>query len=343
MRAATLVALGGVDQIVVQDVPAPILRTPHDVRVELRAAALNHLDLFVLGGLPGIDFTFPHIIGADGAGVVTEVGESVTMVKPGDRVIINPGVSCNTCLRCLSGDQVACDRYGILGEHYPGTLAEEIVVHEANLAPLPAERSWAEGAAFSLATLTAWHMVVERAAVRPGEWVLVWGVGGGVSQTAMRIAKMMGATVVVTSSSDDKLERAKALGADFGINHQHTRVSKEVRRLSGRRGVDVVIENVGEATWEESIKCLDKHGRIVTCGGTTGPRLVTDVRPLFWHQFTIMGSTMGTAKDYHAIARLLARGELIPVVDSVHSLEDARDAYRQLCAGERFGKVVVEL
>lgn len=343
IRAATLVALGSADQIEVQEVPVPDLHGPNDVLVEVRAAALNHLDLFVLGGIPGVELRFPHIVGSDGAGVVTEVGQDVTRVTPGDRVIINPGVSCYQCERCIAGEQVACDTYGILGEHYPGTVAEQIVVHEANLAPLPGECGWAEGAAFSLVTLTAWHMVIERAKVRPDDWVLVWGIGGGVSLTAMRIAKLAGATVIATSSSDAKLARARELGADFVINHREADVPKTVRQLADRRGVDVVIENVGEATWADSLLSLDKHGRLVTCGGTTGSRLITDVRPLFWHQFTIMGSTMGTAQDFRAIAAVLARGELVPVVDGVFPLDDVRSAYHRLEDPARFGKVVIAL
>ena len=312
----------------------------------MRAAALNHLDLFVIRGLPGITFQFPHILGADGAGVIDAVGAGVTALRPGDRVLINPGVSDYTCEFCRAGEHSLCVRYGIMGEHRPGTMAELVTVPAHNVLPIPdldPPLTWPEAAAFSLVTLTAWRMVVTRAQVKAGEWVLVWGIGGGVSLSAMRIAKQLGATVVATSSSDAKLERAKALGADYTLNHQSLKIAKEVRALTGKRGVDVVVENVGEATWGESLRCLAKGGRVVTCGGTSGPQLVTDVRPLFWHQFTILGSTMGNATEYREVVRQLGLGRLRPIVDAVYPLARVRDAYERLEHGAQIGKVTVEI
>lgn len=328
------------------DIPPAPSPGPDDVRVSVRAAALNHLDLFVIRGLPGISYEFPHILGADGAGVIEAVGAAVTAVRPGDRVLINPGVSDYTCEFCRAGEHSLCVRYGILGEHRSGTMAELVTIPAHNVLPIPdldPPLTWPEAAAFSLVTLTAWRMVVTRAQLKAGEWVLVWGIGGGVSLAALRIAKQLGAKVIATSSSDAKLERARELGADFTLNHRTQQISREVRALTGKRGVDVVVENVGEATWGESLRCLAKGGRVVTCGGTSGPRLVTDVRPLFWHQFTILGSTMGNAAEYREVVRQLGLGRLRPILDAVYPLARVREAYERLEQGGKIGKVAVEV
>ena len=328
------------------DVPPSPPPGPDDVRVAVRAAALNHLDLFVIRGLPGIAYELPHILGADGAGVIDAVGSGVTAVRPGDRVLINPGVSDYTCEFCRAGEHSLCVSYGILGEHRPGTMAELVTIPAHNVLPIPdldPPLTWPEAAAFSLVTLTAWRMVVTRAKLVAGEWALVWGIGGGVSLTALRIAKQLGAKVIATSSSDAKLERARELGADFTLNHQTQKIAREVRALTNKRGVDVVVENVGEATWGESLRCLAKGGRVVTCGGTSGPQLVTDVRPLFWHQYTILGSTMGNAAEYHEVVRQLGLGRLRPIVDAVYPLARVREAYEWLERGGQIGKVTVRL
>ena len=346
MRACVIRATGGLERIEVADVAAPgspALLGARDVRVAIRAAALNHLDLFVVRGLPG-EYRFPHILGSDGAGVVETAGTDVTTVKPGDAVMINPGIWDGTCDFCRAGEHSLCVNYQVLGEHVPGTLAESVLVPEDNLARVPAldpPLSWAEAAAFSLVSLTAWRMIVTRARVESGETVLVWGVGGGVSLAAMRIAKLRGARVIVTSSSDAKLAQARQLGADVTLNHRTQSVAHEVRALTARRGVDVVVENVGEATWEDSLRCLAKGGRLVTCGATSGPRVVTDVRRLFWNQYTILGSTLGNATDYEAVVRVLSSGALRPLVDRVYPLAEARTAFERLARGEQLGKVVV--
>ena len=346
MRACVLRATGGLDRVEIADVPAPgspALLGPREVRVGLRAAALNHLDLFVVRGLPG-EHRFPHVLGSDGAGVVETVGPDVTTVKPGDPVMINPGIWDGTCEFCRAGEHSLCVNYQVLGEHVPGTLAEAVMVPEENLAKIPSldpPLTWAEAAGFSLVSLTAWRMVVTRARVQPAETVLVWSIGGAVSLAAMRIAKLRGARVIVTSSSDDKLAWARQLGADVTLNYRTQSVAKEVRTLTDRRGVDVVVENVGEATWEDSLRCLAKGGRLVTCGATTGPRAVTDVRRLFWNQYTILGSTLGNAAEYAAVVRVLSSGALRPQVDSIYPLADARAAFERLARGEQLGKVVV--
>ncbi len=349
MRAFVIRGHGDRSQLEITEVPDPAVVNDGDVRVKLKAAALNHLDLWTLKGLPGLSLSFPHILGGDGAGVVDEVGARVSRVKLGDRVMINPGVSCHKCEYCGAGEHSLCDSYGLLGEHLPGTMAEYIVVPEQNLELMPdlspphEQLTWPEAAAYSLVTLTAWRMLVTRARLRPGETVLIWGVGGGVSVTALKIAKLLGATVFVTSSSDAKLEAAAAMGADATVNYQTADVAKEIRRLTNKRGVDVVVENVGAATWEKSLRVLAKRGRLVTCGATTGPSVVTDVRRMFWFQWTIMGSTMGNVSEYAEIIKMLGQGHLRPTVDSVYKLSDAVEAFARLESGEQMGKVVVEI
>jgi NADPH:quinone reductase-like Zn-dependent oxidoreductase len=348
MRACMIRATGGLDRVEIDEVPAPksgMSLGAREVRVAVRAAALNHLDLFVVRGLP-VDYAFPHILGSDGAGVVDATGPDVTTVRPGDSVLINPGVSCHDCEFCRAGDHSMCVKYSVLGEHLPGTMAEYVVVPEHNVAPIPRVEpplTWGEAAAYSLVTLTAWRMVVTRARVRAGEWVLVWGIGGGVALAALAIAKLQGARVIATSSSDAKLAEARKLGADVTLNHARQSVAQEARALTDRRGVDVVVDNVGEATWDESVRALAKGGRLVTCGGTTGPRVVTDVRRLFWNQYTIMGSTMGTEAEYREIIRVLSRGQLRPIVDREYPFDDARAAFERLDQGRQLGKIVLRI
>ena len=346
MRACVLTAPGGLQHLKITDVPDPPAPQAGEVRVAIRAAALNHLDLFVAEGMPGGAERFPHIVGADGAGVVESVGSGVTAVQPGDRVMLNPGISDYTCEFCRAGEHSLCVAYKLLGEDLPGTLAELITVPAHNLARIPAlspELTWAEAAAFSLVTLTAWRMLVTRAQLRAGETALVWGIGGGVSLTALRIAKLLGARVIATSSHDGKLAAAKQLGADVTLNHRTQKVAQEVRTLTAKRGVDVVVENVGAATWDDSLRCLRRGGRLVTCGATSGAEVGLDVRRLFWHHWSILGSTMGNAAEYAEVVRRLGKGELRPVVDRVYPWEQAPAAFERLAKGEQFGKVVVEV
>lgn len=348
MRACVIRATGGLDRIEIADVPAPgspALLGTREVRVDVRAAALNRLDLFVVRGLPG-EHHFPHVLGSDGAGVVKTVGPDVTAVQPGDAVMINPAIWDGTCEFCRAGEHSLCVNYQVLGEHLPGTLAESVMVPEDNVVRIPPSDpplTWAEAAAFPLVSLTAWRMVVTRARVRPDETVLVWGIGGGVALTALRIAKLQGARVIATSSSDMKLAQAQQLGADVTINHRTQSVPHEVRALTGRRGVDVVIETVGEATWEDSLRCLAKGGRLVTCGATTGPHVVTDVRRLFWNQYSILGSTLGNAAEFADVVRVLGSGALRPLVDQVYPVREVRAAFERLANGEQLGKLVVEM
>lgn len=277
------------------------------------------------------------------------MGDDVAQLQPGDRVMLNPGISCYRCRYCLSGEHSLCETYRLLGEHLPGTLAEYVVMPQQNVALVPRPPdphppiTWPEAAAYSLVTLTAWRMLVTRARLRAGETVLIWGVGGGVSVTALQIAKLCGAWVIVTSSSDAKLEIARSLGADETLNHATEDVVKAVRRLTARRGVDVVVDNVGEATWERSLMVLARGGRLVTCGATTGPRVSVDARRLFWYQWTLLGSTMGSAEDYREVVNLLGQGRLRPVIDSTYTLDEAVDGFRRLEQGDQVGKITVTL
>jgi NADPH:quinone reductase-like Zn-dependent oxidoreductase len=343
MKALTISQVGGLEHLGVRELAKPAVEHPGDVLVRIRAVALNRLDLFVINGLPGVRYTFPHVMVGDGAGEVEAVGTDVIDWKPGDRVMINPGLSCYQCEPCLAGEHSLCETYRLLGEHVPGTAAEYVVVPGRNLGRVPARMPWPEAAAFSLATLTAWRMLVTRAQVQPGETVLIWGIGGGVSLAALQIARLAGAKVIATSSSDQKLARATELGADLVLNHATADVAAEVRKITAKRGVEVVVDNVGEKTWERSLRCLGRKGRLVTCGGTTGPMVVTDVRKLFWYQYSILGSTMGNYREYQEVVRLAHDGKLWPVIDTVYPVTKSVEAFTRLAAGEQMGKIVLEL
>lgn len=342
MRALTISAHGGLEQLqVLSDLPVPELRSATDVRIRVRAAALNHLDLFVLEGLPGVTITPPWVMGGDAAGVVDSVGADVTGLAPGDHVVVNPGVSDRTCEYCLEGEHSLCVRYKLLGEHLPGTCAEYIVVPAVNVWRVPPDTQWDAAAALPLAALTAWRMVVTRAAVTPDDLVLIWGIGGGVALMALQIAKHIGARVWVTSGTDTKLERARALGADEAFNYRTQDVAREVRARTGKRGADVVIDNVGQATWSQSLLALGKRGRLVTCGATSGPIVETDLRRMFWNQWTLMGSTMGNDREFEAMLGAFTAGHIAPALDSVFRLEHGKTAFERLASGEHFGKIVI--
>ena len=334
MRALTISAHGGLDRLEVrEDLPIPT-PGPGQVRIRVLAAALNHLDLFVLKGLPGVGVTPNWIMGADAVGIIDGTDELV---------VVNPGVSDGTCEFCLRGEQSLCIRFQLLGEHLPGTIADYIVVPEQNVARIPRNTPIPQAAAFTLTNLTAWRMLVTRAQLRPDEQVLIQGVGGGVALSALQIAKQIGARVWVTSSSDDKLARARKLGADETINYRTTDVAKEIRARTGKRGVDVVVDSVGEATWQSSLGALAKSGRLVSCGATSGPALATDARRLFWNQWTILGSTMGNQSEFAAISDELCEGRLLPPIDSVFNIHEARDAFARLQSGAQFGKIVINV
>ena len=343
MKALTLTGIGGLEHLAMLEVPPPALRADDDVLIRVRCAALNRIDLWMTGGLPNVKPAFPHVVGSDGAGEVEAVGPGVRDWRPGDRVLINPGISCGHCAACEAGEESLCSSFGILGEHLPGTAAELVVVPAANLGRVPDGMSWSEAAAFPLATLTVWHMLTARAMLHDGETVLIWGVGGGVGMAALQIAVLLGARAIVTSGSDDKLETAARLGATLGVNHRSADVVSEVRRETGGRGADVVVDCVGEATWINSQRALRRGGRLVVCGATTGPQVSLDLRRLFWHQWSILGSTMGTHREFAEIVRLAHEGRLWPVVDSVVPLAEGAAAYARMQRGEQTGKLVIEV
>jgi len=343
MKAVLLSRHGGNDALSVGSLPDPVPGRG-EVLVRLTAAALNRLDLFVRDGIPGVPVTFPHVPGADGCGTVEALGEGVSGLAPGDRVVLQPGLSCGACEFCRQGETSLCVDYGILGEHRSGTLAERLVVPARNAWKAPARLSDEEAAAFPLAAMTAWRMLVTRAALRPGESVLVHGIGGGVSAYALQIARLAGASLVVaTSGSEEKLARAKALGADVVLDYRSVDVGKKVRELTGKRGVDVVVDSVGAATWRASLTAAAKKGRIVTCGATSGPNPEEEIRIIFWKQLSILGSTMGTDAEFRALVAAVEKGLVSPVVDAAFLLEDVRAAYARLESGEGFGKVVVRI
>lgn len=344
MRALTISAHGGPEQIECRgDLPMPELRATTEVRIRMHAAALNHLDLFLLRGLPGVTITPPWILGADGTGVVESIGADVHSVAVGDTVVINPGISDRTCASCLAGEQPLCPRFALLGEHMPGTMAEYVVVPSTNVLRVPATIDVAQAAAFTLATLTAYRMLVTRARLHAGERVLIWGIGGGVAIACLQIAKFLGAHVTVTSGSDDKLAHARTLGADDTINHRGVDVGREMRTRTGKKGVDVVIDSVGEATWSQSLGALGRAGRLVTCGGTSGPMVTIDVRKLFWNQWSILGSTMGNDAEFAAIVAMFSAGQLAPPIDRVFPIAEGRAAFERLDAGQQFGKIVLSI
>ncbi len=342
MKAAFFREHGGIDKIEYGELPDPE-PGPGEVRVRVRAGGLNHLDIFVRNGIPGLSVALPHVMGSDGAGVVESVGPGVSRVKPGDEVVLDPGISCGTCEFCLKGEHSLCVGFHLLGEHVAGTFAGFVVAPEVNAWPKPAVLTWEEAAAFPLTFLTAWRMLVTKARVKPGESLLIVGIGGGVAVAGLQIAKLLGLQVGVTSGSEEKLDRAKGMGADFGIDHAAGDFSRAVRKATGRRGVDVVLDSVGKATWKQSIASLAKGGRLVTCGATTGPDPQEDLARIFWNQLTVYGSTMGTHGEFGEMLKLFRGGRLRPVVDSVFPLSEAKEAERRLEEKRQFGKIVLRV
>lgn len=314
---------------------------PDDVLVSMRAGALNHLDLWTRRGLPGLDLAFPHVPGSDGAGVVEAVGDDVERFEPGDRVALLAGVSCGRCEHCRRGEDVLCDTYHVIGEHVPGVHAEYAAVPEANLAPVPDHVDWATAASAPLVFLTAWRMLVKRAGIDPGDSVLVHGATGGVGHAAVQIADHAGATVYATGGTDEKLAVVETLGADTCINYDRESFKQVIRESTDGRGVDIVVDHVGEATWDDSLKCLVKGGTLVTCGATTGGMPETNVNRLFWNQLSILGSTMATHGEAERVLDLVWAGELEPIIRAELPMSETAEGHRLLEAREGVGKVVL--
>src|SRR5713101_6877362 len=342
MKAIIFNAHGGPEVLKFTDVPAPTIRS-NEVLVRVKACALNHLDIWVRLGLPGVPIPLPHIPGSDVAGEIAQVGSEVTSVRVGQKVVLAPGVTCGKCSACVSGLDNRCRYFTNLGYMIDGGCAEFVRVPEVNCLPYPENLSFEEAAAVPLVFQTAWHMLVGRAQLQPGEDVLVLGASSGVGSAAIQIAKFFGARVIATAGSDEKLTKAKDLGADHLVNHKTQKIREEVRRITNKRGVDVVFEHVGTATWDESIASLAPCGRLVTCGATTGFDARIDLRFLFSRQLSLLGSYMGTKSELHMVMKLVAAGRLKPIVDRVFPLAEAAAAHAYLESSSQFGKVVLRV
>jgi NADPH:quinone reductase-like Zn-dependent oxidoreductase len=327
VKAVRIHQHGGPEVLRLEEIPPP------------RAASVNHLDLFVRRGMPGIPVEFPRILGSDAAGEVLEDGGGW---KAGDRVLVNPGSSCGRCRFCVGGDPSMCPQYRILGEHLDGTYTQQIALPPEQLLPLPEGLSFEQGAALPLVFMTAWRMLVSRGRLRPGEVVVVLGAGSGVGSACVQIARMAGCRVIATASSPEKRDKALALGADEVLDSRSPELARQVRRLTGGGGADVVVDYVGKDTWPSSLKALRNGGRLLTCGATTGYDAQTDLRHIFYRQLEVIGSTMGSSKDLSEVLEGVRRGLLRPVVDRVLPLEEAAEAHRLLAERRVFGKIVLQ-
>ncbi len=343
MKAAFYTQHGGPEVLTFDDLPDPPPPAPHEVCVRVRATAINRLDKWVRDGWPGLKLRWPHIPGADGAGVVEQVGAHVTQFAPGDRVVINANWGCGQCAACLAGQDNYCERWQLLGETMPGTMAEKVNVPARQLWRVPADVPLETAAAAGLVYLTAWHSLITRGQLRAGESVLVVGAGGGVNTASIQIAKLAGAKVYVVGSNAHKLALAQRLGADVLIDRSAGDWGKQVHTLTGKRGVDVVVDNVGAPTLMTSLRCARRGGRVLTVGNTGGPQVMLDNRYIFGRQVALIGSTMGTLSDFGTVMGLVFAGQLTPAIDSVRPLSAIREAHAQLESGNTHGKLVLTL
>jgi len=345
MKATLFYEHGGPEVLKYIDMEEPRLQ-PSSVTIDVQAVALNHLDLFVRNGIPGIELEMPHILGSDISGIVKETGERVPpSIEEGQRVIVDPSLSCGTCYACIRGEESLCPDFQIVGEHVRGGYAELFGIHHENVIPIPdsANLTFVEAAAVPLTFMTAWRLMMTKARVKPGQKVLIIGIGGGVALAALQISKIAGATVLVTSSSDAKLKKAEGMGADYGINYiDQPEFHKEIWTKTNSIGVDVVFDSVGDATWQKSLRSLKKGGRLVTCGATSGPKAVTNINLVFWNQLEILGSTMASRSELRDVLELVWAGKLKPVIDQTLPLSKAAEAHQILENGEQFGKIVLE-
>ena len=343
MKAAVIHSHGGLDAVKVEDIAEP-KAGDNDVILQVRSAALNHLDIWVRNGGRGPAMEMPHILGSDAAGIVVAIGSKVQGINIGDEVIINPGLYCWCCEHCISGQHSQCESFGIVGLSRPGTFAEKVAVPFYTIWPKPSHLDFNEAAALPLAYVTAWRMLFTRAKLMPGETILIHGIGGGVALAALQFAKLSGAEAIVTSSSDEKLAKAKKLGADHTINYKTAGdVAKTVQDITKGRGVDIVFDTVGAGTWETDFAVVRKGGRIVLCGVTTGAKTETNLQSLYWRQITVLGSTMGSSSDFRQMLKTVTAAKLKPVVDSVHPLHDIQKAMGRMEKGEQFGKIVLKI
>ncbi len=340
MKAVRFHDHGGLDVLRYEDAPKPEIGKK-DVLVRVRACALNHLDLWLRTGVRAWKLPMPHILGSDIAGEVAEAGSLVTRVKKGDRILLAPGVSCGQCEMCWKGLDSACRSYTLFGVMMDGGYAEFVKSPEENVIPIPAGINFNEAAAVPLVFLTAWHMLMTRARLRPGEDVLVVGAGSGVGSAAIQIAKLAGARVLAVAGSDAKLEKAAALGADAGINHTRQSIAEEVRRLTDKHGVDVILEHVGAAVWEDCFESLATYGRLVTCGVTSGGEVKLNLQALFGRQRTLLGSFMGGKGELMEVLKLVFERKLHAVIDSEFPLQEAAAAQKKMESREFFGKILL--
>ena len=340
MKAVRFHRHGGPEVLQYEEAPDP-KPSSDEALVRVKACALNHLDIWARNGLPNVELPMPHISGADVAGVVEWVPPEEKFIQKGTEVIVNPGIGCGRCDKCLLGMDDQCRSYTILGYGNDGGYAELVRVPRTNLIQKPEGMSFAEAASFPLVFLTAHHMLVTKARLTAGETVLVLGAGSGVGIAAIQIAKLSGATVIATAGDDRKLSKAKALGADHLVNHHTQDILEEVKRITGKRGVDVVVEHVGRATWEKSVKSLARGGRLVLCGATTGGEVTTDLRYVFNRELTIYGSYMGSRGELLKVVEMFKAGRLKTVVDSTFPLSKAGDAQARMEKSEHFGKIVL--
>jgi NADPH:quinone reductase-like Zn-dependent oxidoreductase len=338
MKAVRIYQFGGPEVLTYEDVPDAQPRKDQ-VLIRVKACSLNHLDVWVRKGLPGVKL--PHILGSDIAGEVAEIGEHISGFKTGQRVLVAPMHFCGHCAKCVAGVQNQCREFTVLGNGVDGGNCELIAVPAATVIAIPAALDFNQAASVPLVFVTAWHMLVGRAGVRPGQTVLVLGASSGVGIAAIQIAKLFHCRVITTAGDEAKLEKGRALGADFGINHYKQKISEEVRKITNKEGVDIVVEHVGAATWDESVKSLKSGGTLVTCGATTGPSAGIDLRYLFARQLSLLGSYMGTMGELHEVLSHVFAGRLKPVVDRVFPLKDLRAAHELLENGQMFGKIVV--
>lgn len=340
MKAIVFAQHGGPEVLELRDVPTPQPR-PMSVRVKVKAVALNHLDIWVRKGWPSLRLDMPHILGSDVAGVVDALGDGVEGMALGQEVVVNPGVSCGHCESCLAGDDMLCAQYRIIGEDIAGGYAEYVCVPRQNVLPKPKNVTFEQAACLPLTFLTAHHMLFRRAQLKPGETVLIHAAGSGVGSAAVQLAKLGGATVIATASTEEKLHKAKELGADILINYATHDFLDEVKKITRRRMVDVVFEHVGAATWNKSIACLQRGGRLVTCGATTGHQVDIDLRTLFYKSISLLGSTMGSKSELFDVLQWVEEGRLQPVLDRVLPLEKAAEAHQLLSDRKTFGNVVL--
>ena len=342
MKAIVFHQHGEPDVLKFEDVAEPTIR-PNEVLVRVKACALNHLDLWVRRGIPGVPIPLPHIPGSDISGEIVQIGADVTTVRVGQKVVLAPLVSCGKCTACVAGIDNHCRQATNLGYIIDGGCAEFVRAPEVNCLPYPERLTFEEAASIPLVFQTAWHMLIARAELQPGEDILVLGAGSGVGSAAIQIAKFFGARVIATAGSDEKLAKAKEFGADHLINHKTQKIRDEVRRITNKRGVDVVFEHVGTATWDDSLASLASGGRLVTCGATTGYDAKVDLRFLFSRQLSLLGSYMGAKSELHTVMKLVAAGRLKPIVDRVFPLAEAAAAHSYLESGSQFGKVVLRV